>query len=313
MNSKTALVLGCNGQDGSLISLLLLKKGYRVIGFSRNSDNTRNNILKLGIDKDIDFISGDIRNIELISSIISQNKPNEIYNFAAQSSVGKSFEEPIETTQGIIQGTINILESVKNASLESKIFFAGSSEIFGDTEKGADISTVQNPQNPYGISKQTSFNLVKFYRNVHNLKCMTGVMFNHESRLRPQTFVTQKIIRAAKAIKEKNDLKLKLGNIEIIRDWGCASEYMEAVYLMTNAGQIKDHVICTGKATSLKTFISKVFSAYALNWEEHVEIDENLFRATEIMKNFGNPEQLSRDLGWKAKINIDLLINKMIH
>ena len=184
--------------------------------------------------------------------------------------------------------------------------------MFGNTATGADINHQHHPINPYAIGKQTSFNLVKLYREIYNLKCMTGVLFNHESSLRPKTFVTQKIINAAKNISMGNITSLKLGNLNVIRDWGWAPEYVEAMQLIANAKVIKDHVICTGEGNSLEKFIEKVFMSYNLNWEEHVEIDNSLFRPCDIKQNYGNPDPLFNDLGWKAKERLDSIIEKLI-
>ena len=311
--NKTALVFGSKGQDGSFICKSLLEKNYKVIGVSRSKSNISDNHELLNIQKNIIYEVSNVNNFKKVTDIIETYQPDEIYNFAAQSSVNKSFKDPQETIEGIINGTLNLLEVVRRLEYSGRIFFAGSSEMFGNTETGADINHQHKPINPYAIGKQTSFNLVKLYREIYNLKCMTGVLFNHESSLRPKTFVTQKIINAAKNISKGNITILKLGNINVIRDWGWAPEYIDAIQIITDASKLNDHVVCTGQGNSLKVFIQKVFSYYDLNWEEHVEIDNSLFRPNEIGKSFGNPEPLFKELNWKAKSNIDTIIKKLIN
>ena len=309
---KSALVLGASGQDGSFMCKSLLQCDYKVIGLSRNSCNNALNHKKLGIEKEVEMHNGDIQNFETIETLIEKYMPDEIYNLASQSSVGNSFSYPLETTKSIIDGTINILEVSKKIKFSGKLFFAGSSEIFGLTKKGATIDHIQKPTNPYGIAKQASMNLVKMYRNNVGLKCVTGVLFNHESSLRDHRFVTQKIITGAIKCKSNNNLKIKLGNINVERDWGCAEEYVEAIQKMTRAKNTEDQVICTGKPRKLKDFINIVFKTLNLNWQDHIVIDEMLFRKGEILKSFGNPIKMYNDHNWKAKVTLEDLICKII-
>jgi GDPmannose 4,6-dehydratase len=310
--TKTALVIGCNGQDGALICNSLLKKGYKVIGGSRNGKDNLDKLNQLGIAKEFEIKKADIKNSNEIENLISYCQPETIFNLAAQSSVGKSINQPIDTIEGIVNGTLNLLEVSRKINYTGKIFFAGSCEMFGNTEIKADIHHKQNPMSPYGIAKQTSFNLVKLYREIHSLKCVTGVFFNHESHLRNESFVTQKIVKSAYEIKNNRQKKLKLGNIDIIRDWGWAPEYIEAVQLITNSPNLKDHIICSGVSNSLKIFIEKVFNAYGLNWHEHIEIDKNFLRQNEIKSSYGDPNPLYKDLGWKAKVDLDSIIVNLI-
>ncbi|WP_269603694.1 GDP-mannose 4,6-dehydratase [Prochlorococcus marinus] len=312
MTSKTSLIFGCNGQDGSLISKSLLDKNYKVIGVSRQGQDTSTNHSLLGIDKDIETAKGDIKNFNLVQNLIAKYQPDEIYNLAAQSSVGVSFKEPIITAESIINGTINILEASRKLQFDGRIFFAGSSEMFGETKTAADINHIHKPNNPYSIGKQTSYQLVKFYRTTYNLKCVTGVLFNHESTLRKENFVTQKIISGAiKCFKTKTHV-LKLGNLDISRDWGWAEEYVEAMQIIARADSLKDHVICTGKSTKLKEFIQIVFNKLNMNWEDHVTYNKDLYRDTDIKTSFGNPKPLEEDLNWKAKVSLRECINKLI-
>ena len=312
MDQKTALVLGCAGQDGSLISKSLLAKGYKVIGTTRRMQNDKKNLLALGIENEITLIEIDISSFNSCINLIEKYFPEEIYNLAAQSSVGKSYIKPKETIDSIVKNTINILEVARQNKLESKIFFAGSSEMFGHTEKAADISHIHNPLSPYAIAKQTSFNLVKLYREAYNIKCVTGVLFNHESPLRSDDFVIQKIINAAMNISKAKLDKIHLGNVDIIRDWGWASEYVEAMQLINNAQEQKDHVICTGIPTRLRDIIEKIFKKFNLNYLDHIIISQKLIRPNEINQSFGNPKQLNNHLNWKSKKNIDQIVDNLI-
>ena len=254
-----------------------------------------------------------VKSYSSLSKIIEHYQPESIFNLAAQSSVGKSFSDPIDTVSGIVIGTLNVLETCRKFNYKGRLFFASSSEIFGNNACGVDADCLKSPINTYGIAKKTSFELVKFYRELYNLKCVSGILFNHESHLRDKKFVIQKIIQGAKEISKNNRLKkLKVGNIEVIRDWGWAPEYMEGVQIMTSAKKLKDYVICSGIPISLKKFIEKVFSYYNLNWTDHVEIDKTLFRDSDIMVSYGDPTSINEELGWSAQISMDTIIKNMI-
>ncbi|WP_413678750.1 GDP-mannose 4,6-dehydratase [Prochlorococcus sp. MIT 0916] len=309
---KTVFVLGCNGQDGTLMCKSLLEKKLKVIGLTRKSTKDLSNHVKIGIRGEVEIIHGDINNFKTILNLIEKYRPNVIYNLAAQSSVGKSFSEPIETIETIVSGTINILEACKQLSFDGSLFFAGSSEIFGNTEKPADINYKQNPLNPYSIGKQSSFNLVKMYRESNNINCVTGVLCNHESQLRSDEFVTQKIISGALKCSLNKSHKLELGNIDVARDWGWAAEYVEAMQRIANTEKPTDYVICTGKLNKLKTFIKIAFNKLDLNWENHINSNKNLYRKTDIKQNFGDPTRLKNDLDWEAKIHLEEIIEKLI-
>ena len=313
MTTKTTLILGATGQDGSLISKSLLQKGHQIIALTRGISQSCENFKKLGIDRDINTIQCDIRSFSALSKIIDKYSPTTIFNLAGQSSVGKSFSEPHKTTDSILNVSLNILEIARKLEYKGKIFFAGSSEMFGNIEDKADIYHLQKPNSPYAIAKQASFNLVKMYRDIYNIKCMTGVLFNHESNLRPETFVTQKIIRTAQEIRKNKKKKLEVGNIEIIRDWGWAPEYINAIQLISESNIIKDHIICSGNAVSLKSFIQKVFTKLELDWKKYIVINKKFFRASDINRSCGDPLPLFNELGWKAKIDIDSIIERMMN
>ncbi len=316
MAKKKSLVLGCSGQDGALLSLSLLKQDHEVIGTSRKlktnkSQNIANHSI-LGIEKDIKLVNCDITNFDEVSNLIEKYKPIEIYNLAAQSSVGESFDYPQETLKSIVEVTINLLEVSRKIEYNGNLFFAGSSEVFGNTESRANINKKHRPANPYGIAKQTSFNLVKLYRNLHNLKCVTGILFNHESPLRSKKFVTQKIISEALLCSKNKSHKLRIGNINIKRDWGWAEEFVEGFQVMNRTKNLKDQIICTGKSTKLEKFIKIVFKKLNLYWRDHVVVDSDLFRKGEIHQSYGDPTQMKIDLDWKAKVELETIIEKLI-
>ena len=312
MTIKNALILGCYGQDGSLLSKSLLEKGYKIFGITRSLIKNHKNHVSLGIENDIEIREGDITDSKTIRKLIEIQKPSTIYNLAAQSSVGQSFINPTNTIESIVNGSLNILEIARNIKFDGKIFFAGSSEIFGNTDEAADMNHKQCPNNPYGIGKQTSLNLVRLYRDIYNINCMTGILFNHESPLRNENFVTQKIISEAIKCTKNKSHTFKLGNIGIARDWGWAEEYVEAMQLITNSELVNDYVICTGKLTTLKDFAKTTFNLLNLNWENHIIIDERLFRKKDIKRSFGDPSRLSSDLNWKATIKVEKIIEKLI-
>jgi GDPmannose 4,6-dehydratase len=311
---KRALICGISGQDGAYIAKLLLEKGYEVFGGSRDAQmSSFSNLKLLGIYSDINLISVNINDFRSTLQTIIKIKPDEIYNLAGQSSVGLSFEQPVETLESISIGTLNILESIRFSNLPIKFYNAGSSECFGDTGKiPADEKTLFQPRSPYAVAKSTAFWLVNNYRETYNIHASTGILFNHESPLRPSRFVTKKIISSAcKCVKSKNE-KLHLGNVNIYRDWGWAPEYVEAMWLMLENGFADDYVIATGESNSLLDFVQTTFSLLNLNWEDHVIIDNNLLRPTDLLYGSANPEKAHNVLGWKAKYKMNDVIEKMI-
>ena len=233
---------------------------------------------------------------------------------AAQSSVAKSFIYAKEAFESIVTVTLNILEACKDLDYQGRIIFAGRSEWFGEHKYGVKITSNKRPNNPYGIAKLSSYNLVRMYREINQLNCVTGVLFNHQSQLRDQSFVTQKIIEAVIKCEHDRKYKINLGNLNIFRDWGWAEEYMEAVYLITNRDKIvKDHIICTGKPTRLTTIMDKAFRFFDLNWQDHIVISKKNLRAADIECSFGNPDFLSSDLNWKSKCKIEDIIRMLIN
>lgn len=312
---KKALICGISGQDGAYIAKLLLNKGYEVFGGSRDSQMSPfKNLSTLNIKQDVKLISININDFRSVLQTIIKIKPDEIYNLAGQSSVGLSFEQPVETLQSISIGTLNILESIRFANLPIKFYNAGSSECFGDTGLiAADEKTLFQPRSPYAVAKSTAFWLVNNYRESYNIYASTGILFNHESPLRPNRFVTKKIITSACRIYKGSNEKLYLGNIDISRDWGWASEYVEAMWLMLQNEVPNDYVIATGVSRTLEEFIDITFKFLNLNYKDYVLVDDNLLRPTDLKIGRANPNKAFIDLGWKAKYMLEDTITEMIN
>ena len=314
MAKKICIVFGCTGQDGSLISRSLLRKGYEVIGVSRSNQSDYQYLSQLGINKSFEIKQiTEENNLNYLQKFIESYVPDEIYNLSAQSSVGLSFNDPYSSIKSIYYHTLKLLEAARRLKFEGTIFFAGSSEMFGETENGADVYHPRSPVSPYAHAKEASFNLVKQYRELYDVNCVTGVLFNHESTLRTDKFVFPKIIKGALQCQKDKNHRLVLGNIEIFRDWGWAEDYVEAMQVITRAKKIKDHVICTGKLISLKEVIKRIFKKLDMNWEDYVIIKEGLKRTNDISKSYGNPLPLKKDLGWKNEKNIDDIINLLLN
>lgn len=310
---KKALICGVSGQDGSYLAKYLLEKGYYVFGASRDAQTSSFiNLKKLGIKDDISLMSINITDFGNTLECINKIKPDEIYNLAGQSSVRLSFEQPHETHESISTGNLNLLEAIRFSNLPIKLYNAGSSECFGDSTIPATEDTIFHPKSPYAIAKATAFWQIDNYREAYNLFACTGILFNHESPLRPDHFVTKKIISTACKIHCNKAQRLSLGNINIERDWGWAPDYVEAMWLMMQQEQPKDYIIATGKSHTLKEFIDITFSALDLNWEEHVVIDEVLRRPTDLRIGRADPGKANAELNWKAKFGLNQIIESMI-
>jgi GDPmannose 4,6-dehydratase len=311
---RRALICGVSGQDGAYLAQYLLSKQYEVFGGSRDIVKSDfSNLAKLGIIDRVKLINLSIADLENIQNVLSKTEPIEIYNLAGQSSVGLSFERPEETRESIVDGTFNLLEAIRLSSLGIRFFNAGSGECFGDTHGvPANESTSFDPKSPYAEAKVAAFELVKNYRDIHGLFACTGILFNHESPLRPTRFVTQKIIRAAIEIANGSTSKLTLGNLGIQRDWGWSPEYVEAMWLMLQQHKPEDFVLATGVGNSLETFVSIVFEQLGLDWKEHVLVDQALFRLNEAKEILANPSKAKDKLGWDAKMALKDVIAQML-
>ncbi len=312
---KKALILGISGQDGSYLAKLLLEKGYEVYGGSRDAQmSTFNNLRLLKIIDKIKLVSISISDFRSTYQTILKIKPDEIYNLAGQSSVGLSFEQPVDTLESITTATLNILESIRFSNFPIKFYNAGSSECYGDTGIfHADENTLFQPRSPYAVAKSSAFWLVNNYRESYNLNASTGILFNHESPLRPNRFVTKKIISTACKIYKGSNETLYLGNIDISRDWGWAPEYVEAMWLMLQKNIPEDYVIATGVSRTLKEFIEITFQILNLDYEKFVKHDDSLIRPTDLKMGRANPNKAYRDLGWKANFKLEDIIKEMIN
>lgn len=311
---KKALIIGISGQDGAYLAQLLLDEGYIVHGTSRDAELSSFSSLKvLNIYNKVHLHSMSSIDFRSVMQVILEVQPNEVYNLAGQSSVGLSFAQPVETLDSISLGTLNILEVIRFHKLPIKFYNASSSECFGDTHgQAADESTPFHPRSPYAVAKSAAFWQVANYREAYNLYACSGLLFNHESPLRPLRFVTRKIINSACLIANgKTDL-LKLGNVNIVRDWGWAPEYVRAMYLMLQHEKAEDYVIATGKSISLEEFIKITFDYFNLNYKNHIEIDSSFYRPTDIPFGLGNPGKAAAQLNWKVKYYVEDVIKMMI-
>ena len=311
---KKALICGVSGQDGAYLAQLLLEKGYTIVGTSRDAQvSSFRNLLRLGIREKIQYESLVPTDFRSVLQVISKTQPDEIYNLAGQTSVGLSFNQPVETLESIATGTLNFLEAIRFINAPIKFYNAGSSECFGDIgDYPADEQTPFRPRSPYAVAKATAFWQVANYREAYDIFACSGILFNHESPLRPQRFVTQKIVSAAARIAQGSREKLHLGNISIKRDWGWAPEYVEAMYLMLQQDQPDDYVVATGQSYSLEDLVARAFSCAGLDWQDLVVTDPSLLRPTDLAVSKGNPTKAKEQLGWEAKYKMPDVIKMMV-
>jgi len=313
--SRRALICGISGQDGAYLARLLLSKGYEVWGTSRDAQVSEFWRLRaLDIVEKVKTLSMSPEDFRSVLQVFSEVRPHEIYNLAGQSSVGLSFEQPLETMSSIATGTLNQLEAMRFVDKSIRFYSAGSSECFGDTGAlAANELSVFRPQSPYAVAKAAATWYVSAYRKSYDLFACTGILFNHESPLRPERFVTKKIVSAAQRIAAGSDEKLKLGNIEIRRDWGWAPEYVDAMWRMLNRASPDDFVIATGVTQSLQEFVQAVFEEAGLNWHNHVIVDSTLLRPSDPMESVGDPSKAKRQLHWQPTVVGSEVPKKMFH
>lgn len=311
---KKALICGVSGQDGAYLAQLLLSKGYLVCGTSRDAQiSSFRNLVRLGIRDQVKLASVSLNDFRSVLQVLMKIQPDEVYNLAGQSSVGLSFEQPVETLESVSVGTLNVLEAIRFTGQPIKFYNASSSECFGDIgKKAADETTPFRPRSPYAVAKAAAFWEVANYREAYGLFACSGILFNHESPLRPERFVTQKIITAASAIAQGSQEKLHLGNISISRDWGWAPEYVEAMYLMLQQEEPDDYVVATGETSKLEDFVAEAFTCVGLNWQEHVVTDSSLLRPTDINVGRGDPYKAKEKLGWQAKYKMNDVVRMMV-
>jgi GDPmannose 4,6-dehydratase len=311
---RTAVICGIGGQDGGYLAAHLLSLGYTVVGTSRDAQaNGFAGLEQLGIRDRVTLESMSLVDFRSMMQVLDRHRPDEIYNLAGQTSVGLSFSQPVETFESIVIGTVNLLEAVRMLGRDIRLYNAGSSEMFGNTDsRAAHERTVLRPCSPYGIAKATSFWQVAQYRQAYGIQACTGILFNHESPLRPERFVTQKIVAAACRIAAGSPEPLTLGDLSVQRDWGWAPEYVEAMHRMLQLDHVDDFVIATGHTSSLETFVATAFAAAGLDWRRHVRHDPTLTRPSEIRCGCADPGRAAEQLGWRARFMMPDVVRMMV-
>jgi len=312
--TKTALIAGITGQDGAYLAHHLLNAGYRVIGSSRDAQTCDTSRLhRIGILQDVEVISIAPNDFRSVLKALSSIEPTEIYNLAGQTSVGLSFEQPVECMESIAGGTLNFLEVLRYLGAPTRMFSAGSSECFGDTNgEPASEETAFHPRSPYAVAKSTAYWQVANYRQAFGMFCCTGILANHESPLRPNRFVTMKIIAAVREIIRGERRELRLGNLDIWRDWGWAQEYVVAMHTMLQQTTAKDYLIATGKTNSLNEFVRHAFACANLNPEEYLISDDTLLRPSDLRYSAMNPALISSELDWRAEVGMPEIVQRML-
>ncbi|MBM4021199.1 MAG: GDP-mannose 4,6-dehydratase [Planctomycetes bacterium] len=311
---RTAVICGVGGQDGAYLAAHLLGLGYTVVGTSRDAQAGRfEGLAALGIRERVTLVSMSPVDFRSTLMVLKRAEPDEIYNLAGQTSVGLSFDQPVETFESIVVGTINLLEAVRLLDHPTRLYNAGSSEMFGTAgEEPAGETAVLKPRSPYGIAKATSFWQIAQYREAYGMQAATGILFNHESPLRPERFVTQKIAAAACRIARGDQETLELGDLSVRRDWGWAPEYVVAMHRMLQLDVVEDFVIGTGVTTSLEDFVAEAFRAVGLDWRRHVVRDPKLTRPSEIACGRADTRWAAERLGWKAKHTMPDIARMMV-
>ena len=309
--NKAALIVGIAGQDGSLLAKYLLSKNYRVIGTT--TSNRKQNLIKLGIYYKIKLINKKNYDENFFKRIFLDYNINELYNLSGQSSVAKSEKLINETIDSNIRPLVDILEVIRKNSYKIKIINAVSSEMFGNTYERISEKSKINPLSFYGLAKSIAYEIAKSYREQFQINISNLILFNHESNLRPNNFVIKKIVSESKKITKNKNLKIKIGNINISRDWGWASEYVEVMYKIANSKFNEDFVVATGKNFKLIEIIKKIFSIQNLKIKNNLKISKSLFRRNEILKNRANINKIKRKLNWKSKFKIEKILLKLIN
>jgi len=314
---KTALITGITGQDGSYLAEMLLKKGYKVVGVKRRTsliatDRIDNIFNDPDLIMNFDLVYGNMNDSGCLHRLLIEHKPDEIYNLAAQSHVRVSFETPEETTEYVAMGTLRLLEAYRNICPDAKFYQASSSEMFGDNPENPQSETTQlMPASPYACAKVYAHNICRNYRQSYGLHISSGILFNHESPRRGETFVTRKITQAAARIKMGLQDDLLLGNLDAKRDWGFAGDYVEAMWLMLQQETPDDFVVATGETHTVREFLQVVFDYAGLDVDKYVKISERLFRPHEVPLLLGDPTKAREKLGWQPKVDFEELAKMM--
>tara|TARA_Y100001968_G_scaffold325897_1_gene367943 strand:+ start:885 stop:1853 length:969 start_codon:yes stop_codon:yes gene_type:complete len=312
---KKALICGVSGQDGAYLARFLLNNKYNVVGTSRNSEsNSFSRLDKLGIKSDIEYESMNLNDFRSVLQVIDSNKPNEIYNLAGQSSVARSFKFPMETMESINLATLNLLEAIKFLDNDIRFYNAGSSECFGESN-GEPVKEDHpfRPRSPYAVAKASAYWATCNYREAYGIYASNGILFNHESPLRSDTFVTKKIVSSAVKIFLGSNNKLILGNLMIERDWGWAPEYVEAMWRILQHSVPDDFIVATGKTYPLQEFTKQVFEELDLNWKDHVILDKQFLRPSDLKSSMADPSKVKQELNWSAKLHMPEIVKKMVN
>ncbi len=309
-----ALIYGISGQDGAYLAKHLLEMGYDVWGASRDVGVVRfDRLERLGVLGKVHLVSASLVDFRSVLTSLVTAKPDEVYNLAGQSSVSLSFEQPVETMESVSTGTLNLLEAIRFVGKDIKLYNAASSECFGDIRANrADEATPFRPRSPYAAAKSAAYWLVSNYREAYGLFACSGILFNHESPLRGERFVTRKVIAGVARILRGNKERIKLGNIDIVRDWGWAPEYVQAMHLLMQHPTPEDFVIATGESHPLRSFIECAFAAANLDWKDCVDYDPSLLRPTDIMLSYADPSKAERLLHWKAETKMAGVVKRML-
>lgn len=312
--NKSAFITGITGQDGAYLAQLLLSKGYKVSGLlARRSSDTLWRLRHLGIESDVQLVDGDITDLSSLIRIIEQTKADEIYNLAAQSFVGTSWSQPLLTGNVTGLGAVNVLEAMRIVNPTARFYQASTSEMFGLIQEAVQSEqTPFYPRSPYGAAKLYAHWMTVNYRESFGLHTSSGILFNHESPLRGIEFVTRKVTDAAARIKLGLQTELRLGNIDVKRDWGFAGDYVEAMWLMLQQERGDDFVIATGTTTTVREMCRIAFEHLGLDADKHVVIDPEFFRPAEVDVLLGNPGKARQKLGWQARTSLQTLITTMV-
>lgn len=314
--AKTALITGILGQDGPYLAKLLLEKGYKVYGLMRRySQPHMENLKFLGIEKEVDFVEGDLSDESSLINVVRNVRPSEIYNLAAQSFVGSSWDQAKLTTEVNALGVLYLLNCIKFLSPTTKFYQASTSEMFGLSNDGGfqDEKTIFHPRSPYGVSKVYAYWMTVNFRESYGLFTTNGILFNHESPLRGIQFVTRKITDGVAKIKLGLADSISLGNLDAERDWGFAGDYVEAMYLMMQAEKPDDYVVGTGECHTVKEFVQLAFKEVGItDWEKYVVIDARFKRPAEVPHLRARVDKTTKQLGWKPKVSFEDLVKMMV-
>ena len=315
---KKALITGITGQDGYYLAKFLIEKGYEIHGTIRRSSSINTERIDSLIsdyqkEGKLNLYYSDLIDSSSLYSLINKIQPDEVYNLAAQSHVSVSFKNPIYSTQTATVGTLSLLEAIRNIDKGIKFYQASSSEMYGGKNKELlNEESLLDPKSPYAAAKVFSHNLSKIYRESYGMFCVNGILFNHESPLRGETFVTRKITRAVGRIKKGLQTKLTLGNLNASRDWGFAGDYVRGMWMMLQHDKPDDWVLATGKTYTVKQYLEEAFKVVGLNWEDYVESSVKYFRPNEVNYLLGDSSKAQKELGWKPETSFNGLVKMMV-